>query len=132
MNYRGITLSAIAAKAYDAQLLNCIKPEIERILRKNKNRFQRNRSTISQTDYLLNRRSSSGENLEAILLFVNSSKAFDSIVRGKMEQILLAYGLLKETVIAKWSTYRVETQTSLALSLELCTVFVYNLLRLRR
>ena len=35
--------------------------------------------------------------LEAILLFVDFSKAFDSIHRGKMNQIFLAYGLPKET-----------------------------------
>ena len=39
------------------------------------------------------------KNLEATLLFVDSSKALDSILRGKMEQIL-AYGLHRETVAA--------------------------------
>ena len=34
------------------------------------------------------------------LLFVDFIKAFDSIHRGKMEQILLAYGLPEETVAA--------------------------------
>ena len=32
-------------------------------------------------------------NLEATLLFVDLSKTFDSILRVKMEQIRLAYGL---------------------------------------
>ncbi len=40
------------------------------------------------------------KNLEATILFVDFAKAFDSIHRGKMEQILLTYGLPKETVIA--------------------------------
>ena len=40
------------------------------------------------------------KNLKTALLFVDFSKAFDSIHRGKMEQILLAYGLPKETVTA--------------------------------
>ena len=40
------------------------------------------------------------KNLEATILFVDFSKAFNSIHRGKMEQILLAYGLPKETVAA--------------------------------
>ena len=40
------------------------------------------------------------KNLQATILFVNFARAFDSILRGKMEQILLAYGLLKETVAA--------------------------------
>ena len=38
------------------------------------------------------------KNLQATLLFVDFTKAFDSIHRGEMEQILLAYGLPKETV----------------------------------
>ena len=38
-------------------------------------------------------------------MFVDSSKVFDSLHRGKMEQILLAYGLLKETVTAIMMLY---------------------------
>ena len=38
--------------------------------------------------------------LQATILFVDFTKAFDSIHRRKMEQILLAYSLPKETVIA--------------------------------
>ena len=38
------------------------------------------------------------KNLEATLLFIDFSKAFDSIHRGKMEQILQVYGLPKETI----------------------------------
>ena len=40
------------------------------------------------------------KNLQATLLFVDFTKAFDSIHRGKMEQILQAYGLPEETVAA--------------------------------
>ena len=40
------------------------------------------------------------KNLEATLLFVDFSKAFDSIHRGKIQQIVLTYGLSKETVTA--------------------------------
>ena len=46
------------------------------------------------------------KNLEATISFVTFTKAFDSIQRGKMEQILLAYGLPKETVAAKMMLYR--------------------------
>ena len=46
------------------------------------------------------------KNLQATLLFVDFTKAFDSIHRGKMEQILLAYGLQKETVAAITILYR--------------------------
>ena len=46
------------------------------------------------------------KNLQATLLFVDFTKAFDSIHRGNIEQILLAYGLPKETVAAITIPYR--------------------------
>ena len=46
-NHRDITLTAIVAKIYNAQLLNRMEPEIEKILKKNQNGFRRNRSTTS-------------------------------------------------------------------------------------
>ena len=46
------------------------------------------------------------KNLKATLLFVDFSKPFDAIHRGKMEQILLAYGLPKETVAAMIILYK--------------------------
>ena len=101
-NYRGITLTSIAAKIYNAQLRNRIEPKIDNILRKNQNR-----STTSQI--LTIRRILEGvraKSLLATLLFVDFTKAFDSIHRGKMEQILLVYGLPKEIVAAIMILYR--------------------------
>ena len=46
------------------------------------------------------------KNLQATLLFVDFTKAFNSIHRGKMEQIQLAYDLPEETVAAIMSLYR--------------------------
>ena len=46
------------------------------------------------------------KNLLAILLFVDFTKAFDSIHRGKMEPILLVYGIPKETVAAITILYK--------------------------
>ena len=106
-NYRGITLTSIAAKIYNALLRNRIEPKVDNILRKNQNGFRRNRSTTSQI--LTTRRILEGvraKNLQATLLFVDFTKAFDSIHRGKMEQILLAYGLPKETVAVIMILYR--------------------------
>ena len=106
-NYRGITLTSIAAKIYNALLRNRIEPKIDNILRKNQNGFRRNRSTTSQI--LTIRRILEGvraKNLQATLIFVDFTKAFDSIHRGKMEQILLAYGIPKETVAAITILYR--------------------------
>ena len=106
-NYRGITLTSIAAKIYNALLRNRIEPKIDNILRKNQNGFRRNRSTTSQI--LTIRRILEGvraKNLQATLIFVDFTKAFDFIHRGKMEQILLAYGIPKETVAAITILYR--------------------------
>ena len=46
------------------------------------------------------------KNLEATLLFVDISKVFDSIHRGKIKQILLANSLPKETVSAIMILYK--------------------------
>ena len=46
------------------------------------------------------------KNLEATILFVDFTKAFNSFHRGKREQILLANGLPKETVAAIMMLYR--------------------------
>ena len=98
-NYRGITLTSIVAKIFNALLCNRIEPKIEKILGKNQNGFRRNRSMTSQI--LKIRRIVEGvcaKNLEATLLFVDFAKAFDSRHWGKIEQIQLAFGLPKETV----------------------------------
>ena len=100
-NYRGITLTSIAAKKFNALLRNRIEAKIDNILRKNQNSFRRNRSTTSQI--LTIRRILEGvlaKKLQATLLLIDFTKAFDFLHRGKMEQILLAYGLQKETVAA--------------------------------
>ena len=47
-NNGDIIITFITAKVYNALLLNCIRPEIEKILRKNLNSFQRNHSTTSK------------------------------------------------------------------------------------
>ena len=46
------------------------------------------------------------KNLAATILFVDFTKAFDSIPSRKMEQILLAYGLPKQTITAIMMLYR--------------------------
>ena len=85
LNYRGITLTAIAAKIYNLLLLNRIRPELETILRKNQNGFRQKRSTVGQI--LTVRRLIEGvkaKNLKAVIMFVDFSKAFDSIHRSKI------------------------------------------------
>ena len=90
-NYRGITLTSISAKIYNALLRNCIEPKIENILRKNQNDFQRSRSmTLQILGIWRILEDVPAKNLQATISFVDFTKAFDSIHRGKMEQILLA------------------------------------------
>ena len=84
-----------------------IETKIEKILGKNQNSFRRNWSMTSQI--LTIRRILEGvraKNLKATLLFVDFSKVCDSIHRGKMEQILLAYRLPKETIAAILMLYK--------------------------
>ena len=106
-NYWGTTLTSIATKIYNPLLRNRIETKIDNILRKNQNGFRRNRCTTSQI--LIIRRIFEGvraKSLWATILFVDFTKAFDSIDRGKMEQILLAYGIPKEAVAAITILYR--------------------------
>ena len=105
-NYRGIILTSIMAKIYNALLLNRIEPETEKILWKNQNVIRRNRSKTSQIlsiSRILER--VRAKNLEATLLFVDFSKAFDSI-DWEMKQMLQPYGLPKETVTAIMMLYK--------------------------
>ena len=97
----------IAAKIYNALLCNHIEPKIENILWKNQNGFQRNRSTTSQI--LIIRQILEvvcAKNQQPTISFVDFTKAFDSIHRGKIEQILLAYGLPKKILAAIMMLYR--------------------------
>ena len=106
-NYRGMTLTSIAAKIYNTLPRNRIEPKIEKILRKNQNSFRRNRSTTSQI--LTIRRFLEGvraKNQLTTISFIDFSKAYDSIHRGRMDQILLAYSPRKETVTAIMMLYK--------------------------
>ena len=82
-----------------------IKPEKQKILRENKNGFQRNRSTTLLIQIIQKSRVRV-ENLEVTLLFVDFFKGFDSIPRRKGEQILLSYGIPIETVTATMLLYK--------------------------
>ena len=88
---------------YNALLRKRIELKIEKILRKNQNGFRRNRSTTSQILTIRRILGVRAKNLEATILFVDFSKAFDPIHRG---QILLAYGIPKETVAAIMILYK--------------------------
>ena len=93
-NYRGINLIPIALKIYNKMLLNRLKPHLESILRANQNGFREGRSTVG---HILALRRIIEEvkinNLPAIINFIDFRKAFDSISREKLFQILASYGI---------------------------------------
>ena len=85
-NYRGLSLTSILTMIYNALPRNHVEHEIENILKKNENGFQRNRYRTSKIrtirrilEDLL------AKSLQATIIFVDFTKAFDSIQRGKME-----------------------------------------------
>ena len=91
----------IAAKIYNKLLLNRLRPKIEPILRKNQNGFRPGRSTLGQ---ILTLRRIIEEitycNKTAALIFVDFSKAFDSVNCEKMFEILGLYGIPSEIINA--------------------------------
>ena len=106
-NYRGISLSSIAAKTYNRMILNRIRPEIDKKLRINQNGFRPGRTTTSQI--LALRRIIEGVkeyHIPAIITFIDFRKAFDTIHRGKMLRILSAYGIPETIVSAIADTYK--------------------------
>ena len=92
-------------KMYNRLILNRIRSVIDLKLRIYQNGFRSKRTTVAQI--LTLRRIIAGvkeNNLSAIITFIDFKKAFDSIHRGKMMQILRVYGIPPNLLraIEKW------------------------------
>ena len=101
-----IILTSIVAKVCNILLLKCIQPGIVKILTQNQNGFWNNRSTTSQI--LTIWRIIEGvcaKNSEAALMFVDFSKGFDFIHRGKTAQIFRTNDLPQITFSALMMLY---------------------------
>ena len=97
-NYRGIALSAIAAKVTNKMLLNRMQPAVDPHLRPNQNDFCSTTAHILALRRLIEGVKS--HNQKAIIVFVDFKKAFDSIYRCQMFKILRAYGIPEKLVDA--------------------------------
>ena len=86
-------------------LLNRTQIKLVKILRKNQNSFfEKSIHIFTDSDNSPNYQKSTRRIIKATQLFVAFSK--DSINRGRMEQILLAYYLFKETIAGKIMLYK--------------------------
>ena len=105
-NYRGISLISLVMKLYNRMILNRLRPILDPLLRISQNGFRQKRSTIGQIVAL--RRlieGAKGNNLPCILTFIDFRKAFDTIHRGKLIEILRAYGVPDKMIEAIEATY---------------------------
>eukprot|EP00111_Clytia_hemisphaerica_P013463 TCONS_00039544-protein len=105
-NYRGITLMPIAAKIFNKLLLQRIVPVLDPFLRKNQNGFRKGRSTITQILAIRHILEEMRKlNKDAFICFVDFKKAFDSISRVKMYEILKLYGIPEKLISAIRALY---------------------------
>ena len=94
-NYRGISLICIIAKIYNQLILNRIRNVIDLRLGINQIGFRPKGTNVAQILALRKIiEGIKGNNLKAILTFIDFKKAFDSIHRGKMMRILRKVSLL--------------------------------------
>ena len=94
-SYRGISLMSCAAKLFNRVLLNRIKDPIERLLRPNQNGFRQGRSTLEPILAIrrLIEALSAKRDASLCAVFVDFTKAFDSVHRERMFTILGLYGI---------------------------------------
>ena len=100
-NYRVILLMSTAAKIHNRMILNRLVPFFDPLLRKNQNGFRKGQSTLSQILSLWKIiEESKARNKDLTFVFVDFSKAFDSVDREKMFKVLELYGIPPKIITA--------------------------------
>ena len=100
-NYRVILLMSTAAKIHNRMILNRLVPFFDPLLRKNQNGFRKGQSTLSQILSLWRIiEESKARNKDLTFVFVDFSKAFDSVDREKMFKVLELYGIPPKIITA--------------------------------
>ena len=124
-NYRGISLTSLAAKIYNQVILSCFRPHTDPLLWTNQNGFCQGRSTVSQNLTLHHVIAEVKEhNLSAILTFVDFKKAFNSINRDKMFDCCLRMGFhpklsraSKDCILTLWPKWLLKMATQISFQL---------------
>ena len=98
-NWRGITLLPVISKIFGRVLISRIKKGVDNILRKEQAGFRENRSTIEQIFTLRNILVQVNEwNATLYTHFIDFEKAFDSIHRESLWNIMSIYGIPEELI----------------------------------
>ncbi len=106
-NWRGITLLSSPGKAFCSVLLNLLKDKIDRILRQEQAGFRRGRSCSEQIFTLRNIIEQGIEFQSPLLInYIDLKKAFDSIHRETLWNIVRSYGVPEKYINIFKSLYR--------------------------
>uniref|UniRef100_A0A1I8IEC7 Reverse transcriptase domain-containing protein n=1 Tax=Macrostomum lignano TaxID=282301 RepID=A0A1I8IEC7_9PLAT len=104
--HRGICLQSCAAKLFNHMLLSRLQPVLDPYLRPEQNGFRPHRGTVTQI--LALRRvieEAHIRQLTLILIFVDFRKAFDSVVRDALPEVLRAYNVPELLISAVMALY---------------------------
>ena len=98
-NYRGISLLPTTYKVLSNILLTRLTPHAEEVIGDHQCRFRRNRSTTDHTFFIRQILEKNWEYNEAVhQLFIDFKKAYDSVRREVLYNILIEFGVPKKLI----------------------------------
>lgn len=110
-NYREMLLVAIETNIHNTMLFERIHSETQKVSGKSQKSFWRGQLTTGQiSTFHRNFGAVKFKYLNAVLLFVDFSKDFDSIHRGMMKEILLAYVIPNAALKTHCKLYKTHNQ----------------------